>query len=306
MSTEERVEKLEDQFNNESEESLEPEKPIQTCLFCCNEDNQPNSEYNREGKRSLTSLYNDICRHMYQKIENKTIPRVNDPTKCTHDNGGSLDLQAVAKFINGAINEIVYLWKQAGILVYNIDNSIPGEIIKLISNKQTMEFVLLWHAKHGLDIMIRDFKESCKWSDILPYEEVIELADQAVKLDNEKALELIVNYKPDIVEGKTNELIDLLNQYIQQQNLTITLDNALEIIRNMDDEFLNSINPDDYYDYKKELGYGRHFAAQEQWTHNKHHLAKQHDEFKKWLAEAEENLGRKLDVKFLFTAEIGV
>ena len=113
----------------------------------------------------------------------------------------------------------------------------------------------------------------------------------------------ILKYKPDLTVEQIDKLIGHARFGESYENIGIFAENAITIIKNIDESYLKSLNPYEYYCPNRK--HGKHFASYQQWQHNKHHLIKDHQEFRKWLNETENNLGRKMKSwSFMFSSEV--
>lgn len=287
MSAIERVEQIE----SELAEEQKPEEKITVCPFCAK------SPRHVCDHRDLYELYDDVFRATYQKIHKKTIPIQSDPKLCTHDDGNLENGFDVIYLIRDAVRRSEWYRLDDGIQFSNIDPDFPDDVISLLRDTTTMEFLFLWFAENQLEYENRNREYHFK---SLAKEQIGELHTRLFSLQNltvDNALEIIRQICGDVDDEQKQNIWEALRAYDYLKRLEQNQKEALEIIRNIE---LSNI---DHTQYKPSSDFGKHFADKAQWPHNKHHLIADHQRFKKWLTRKEAELGKKSGITFCFDIE---
>jgi len=153
-----------------------------------------------------------------------------------------------------------------GFNAVDVDTHRPGELIKLFSDFETMEFVL----KRYYDVRIeRNDFSSFFWLD----------------------------YDGKLWEG--HKIIESGKYWHKQAKFFTSYRNALSIFKSIDTDWLHLLNPKDYDWYKTiSEARARHFDFKiVNIDKNMHFVNPEREKFKQWLSKAEADLGRKLVYK---------
>lgn len=292
LSSEERIKLIEDNLAKPKE----IEQKTRYCPFCSPRKDKQDLKY-------FDSLYQDVFCHAYLRIENKSIQIGLDPDNCPHDEFLLDTAWPTICFIKHTIEKIKSLRDWDGVHLSDIDPNFPEDIIQILADQDKMEFVLLWHEQCEKQETTQLYSE---YANNKPDPALYELYSGLIKqksVTGIPARDAILEYKPDLTVEQIDDLVGYARFRESYDNIGIFAENAITLIKNIDEIYLKSLDPYQYYCPNRERG--KHYASYQQWQHNKHHLVKNHRVFRNWLDETEAKLGRKMqDWSFLFDSGV--
>ncbi|MGI0022095.1 MAG: hypothetical protein ACRD9Q_04455, partial [Nitrososphaeraceae archaeon] len=200
-----------------------------------------------------------------------------------HAEWDNYGIAMVRDFINQAIFKTGYLdLHRFGCRDWiNVEYDNHEEVIRLLADLDRMDFVLLRY--------LDDKKE-----------EIRRLYEHSIKKEDPELIKKFFEKPKDFSIIDSEEKMHLINREIELKNLDVAFNNAREILRDVGSEFILSLNPNDCDVNKKTRHeFGRHLGNQYLvgLNANKRFVEEDYQEFKKWLASAEEILGKKFTSK---------
>ena len=207
---------------------------------------------------SHLKLYRDIVRQYV--LSKEGIERC---TKYSHEKLGGIEqeLDAIIKFFENAIMQTSYFDYHSMMYgVCDVDGDRPREVIRLLTDKGMMEFILKRYYDHTVD--------------------------------------QIQKYGRQTHELTFYNDLQLFKGPVYLTKLRVTYENCLEILKQLDLVWLHSLNPDDYDLRSKMPEFNkRHVGFLLDNITSNTTLEKARKPFEEWKMKAEQELGKKLVYK---------
>ncbi len=268
-------------------------KPIQQenvkhCVFC-----DKNNDY-----------YYDIVREWYDVSDKTKFPCGVDPEECPHDKWLTEESIKLAELLRESVRKNDYNLRDRGVSLADVDPKSPRDVLCLLSDWNTMEFVILENVEFRRKSLSEKITRAS--GDIAitfeQFQEINEVGQRKLKLlsegkiDVEKLLKELHDYTkvfdPKVDDSKFSSVIKILDMFGERENEDKLCKEAIKMIKEMS-EFIISLDAVKY-DHRTE--WEKNYRAVDQWQHNLHSAEQDREKFLEWLEKTELKLGRKVTV----------
>ena len=269
---------------------IQQTKVQKRCVFCIGYDN----------------YYNDIVREWYDVSNDTKFPRGLKPDTCLHDEWLTEYSVDLAFLVLNCVKKNDYNLHDRGVSFADVDPQSPKDVLNLLSDPGTMEFILLRNLEYQRPSLSEEVTQSARRADIsISYEQFEEIEEMgrrkvkqlsAEKLTSKEFFEQLHEYvkvfDPRVDDKKINDVMDILNIFNKREKEDNLCKEAIEMLKRLQ----NFVASHDWNKRDLRTEEQKKYRMKDQWQHNLHHVKQDRKEFYAWLEKTEAKLGRKANV----------
>jgi len=194
--------------------------------------------------------------------------------------------------------------RDRGVSLDDTNPESPKEVLSLLSDWNTMEFVILESVEFQRKSLEKEITQDATRAEIaITFEQFQEIGDVGQrklkllsegKIDAEKLLKELHDYTkifdPKVDDGKFSSAIKILDIFIKRKNDDELPQEAIEMNKEIT-EFIISLNAEKY-DNRTESQ--KNYKLSNQWQNNLGFAKQDREKFLEWLEKTQAKLGRKV------------
>ena len=210
---------------------IQQTKVQKRCVFCIGYDN----------------YYNDIVREWYDVSNNTKFPRGLKPDTCLHDEWLTEYSVDLASLVSDCVKKNDYNFHDRGVSFADVDPQSPKDVLNLLSDPGTMEFILLQNLEYQRPSLSEEVTESARKADISItfdlFEEIHEVVQRKLKQLSagkmtskevfEQLLEYVKVFDPKVDRQKLGDVIDILNIFVKREKEDDLCKEAIEMLKRL-------------------------------------------------------------------------
>ena len=207
------------------------------------------------GDYYIADYYYDIVREWYDVSEKTKFPRGLNPEKCPHDDWLTEDSIKLVELLSESVRRNDYKFTGRGVSLADANHESPKDVLNLLSNPDTMEFVILENVEFQRKSLSEEITQSAASANIAitfeQFEEIKEVGQRKLNQLNEGKLDwkklrkelhdYVKAFNPKVDDRKFSRVIDILNMFFKRENENDLCQQAIKMIKGLS-KFIDSLD----------------------------------------------------------------